>query len=220
MPHRDELQLVVDALNGEQIFREWEGEDFGDYDEILRETPPILQRLVQAWQSSGPDLARFHRDNPVTWSAVVQYLERKPPLLWYSPGSGGASLISSPFPSNTPSKEAVRLFIMLILNPEWERLAGPCARCGNYYIRRTARNKAYCSRSCGTRATALAATKRKREEERAEKLCRVVQLCQRWLTARTKQDWEPWICEQQRDITKTFLTRAINKGDLKPPVRS
>ena len=220
MPRREELQAVVDALNGKQIFREWEGEEFGDYFEILREAPPILRQLVQAWQWSGPDLERFHRDNPETWSTVCQHLKQKPPLLCYSPGSGGASLIGSPFPNNTPSKEAVRLFIMLILNPEWERLAGPCARCGNYYIRRTARNKAYCSRSCGTHATALAATKRKREEDRAEKLSRVTQLCRQWRTTRTKQDWKSWISEQSPDITKTFLTRAVNSGELKPPVRN
>ena len=216
MGHRDELQLVVDALNGKYIYREENGEDLGDYDEIHRDTPAILRELVEAWQWSGPDLAKFHRDNPMTWAAAAEFWKRNPPLLWYTPGSGGADLIGSPTPGITPSQEAVRFLLMLILNPEWERLAGPCTRCGNYYIRRSARNKVYCSRSCGTRATALAATKRKREEERAEKLRRVVQLSQKWITARTKQDWKSWICEQ-RDITRSFLTRAGNNGDLKVP---
>jgi hypothetical protein len=218
MGSRNELKLVVWALNGGPIFREVEGDEFGDYKEIQRETLPIFRELVQRWQASGPDLQKFHRDNPTMWAAVAQCWERNPPMLWYSVGSGGASLIESAFPGNTPSQEAVRLFLMLILNPEWDRLAGPCARCGNYYIRRTALNKAYCSRSCGTRATALAATKRKREEERAEKLSRVAKLCEQWRNIHTKQDWKSWICGQ-RDITKTFLTRAVNKGDLKPPVR-
>jgi len=216
---RDELKFVVWALNGGPIFRELVGEEFGDYEQIERETPPILRELVQRWQASGPDLEKFYRDNPTTWAAVEQHLKENAPLLWCTPGSGGANLICSPLPGKTSSEEAVRLFLMLILNPEWERLAGPCARCGNYYIRRTARNKAYCTRSCGTRATALAATKRKREGERAEKLRRVVKLCQQWRTTRTKQDWKSWICGQ-RDITKTFLTRAVNKGDLKPPVHN
>lgn len=216
---RDELKYVVWALNGGPIYREWEGEEFGDFEEIGRETPPILRDLVQRWQSSGPDLEKFHRDNPTTWADVQQYRKTNPPMLLPSRGSGGASLIESPFPGNTPYQEAVRFFIMLILNPEWERLAGPCARCGNYYIRRTALNKAYCSRSCGTRATALAATKRKREEERAAKLHRVDKLCQQWRTTRTKKDWKSWICVQ-RDITKSFLTRAVNNGDLNPPVRN
>jgi hypothetical protein len=218
MRPNDELKFVVWALNGGPIFREVEGEEFGDYEEIQRKTPPIFRELVRTWQASGPDLAKFHRDNPTRLAAVTQYLKTNPPMLWWADGSGGASLIGSPYPGKTPSQEADRLFLMLILNPEWERLAGPCARCGNYYIRRRARNKVYCSRSCGTRATALAATKRKREEERAEKVRRVTKLCQQWRTTRTNQDWKSWICGH--DITKTFLTRAVNKGDLKPPVHN
>jgi hypothetical protein len=219
MPPLAELKFVVWALNGGPIFREMEGEEFGDYEKIERETPSILRELVERWQASGPDLEKFHRDDPTTLAAVEQHLKENPPLLWCTAGSGGANLIGSPRPGKTPSKEAVRFFLMLILNPEWERLAGPCVRCGNYYIRRTARNKAYCTRSCGTRATALAATKRKREGERAEKLRRVVKLCQQWRNTRTIQDWKSWICGQ-RDITKTFLTRAVNKGDLKPPIHN
>jgi hypothetical protein len=219
MRWRDELKLVVWALNGGAIFREVEGEEFGDYEEIERETPRILRELVQRWQVSGPDLKKFHRDNPTTWAAVERYREQNPPKVWYSGGSGGASLIESPNPGNTPSQEAVRFFLMLILNPEWERLAGPCARCGKYYIRGTALNKLYCSRSCGTRATALAATKRKREVERAEKLHTVAKLCQQWSTTRTKKDWKSWICEREY-VTKTFLTRAVNKGELEVPTKA
>jgi hypothetical protein len=66
----------------------------------------------------------------------------------------------------------------------------------------------------------LAATKSKRQEERAEKLRTVAELCQRWLRAETGKDWKSWICQNQHDITKTFLTRAVSKGDLKPPVRN
>src|SRR5260370_6911228 len=193
MCRRDELKLVVWGLNGGPIFREVESEEFGDYEEIERETPPILRGLVQRWQASGPNLKKFHRDNPTTWAAVEQYRKQNPPMLWYAVGSGGASLIESPSPGNTPSQEAVRLFLMLILNPEWERLAGPCTRCGNYYIRRTALNKTYCSRSCGTRATALAAKKRKREEERADKLRRVTQWCHGGRSTLPKQNSKPLI---------------------------
>ena len=207
------------ALNGVAVFREVEDQEFGDVREIERETPPILRGFVQRWQASGPNLKKFHRDNPTTWEAVVQYRKRNPPDLCYAVGSGGASMIESPYPGKTPFQEAVRLFLMLILNPEWEKLAGPCARCCNYYIRGTALNKVYCSLSCGTRATALAATKRKREGERAEKLHRVAKLCQQWRTTRTKQDWKSWICGQ-RDITKTFLTRAVNKGELEVPTKA
>jgi hypothetical protein len=214
---RDELTYVVWALNG-FIYRELEGDEFGDYDDIQRKTPPLLRELVQCWQAYGSDLQKFHRADPTTWADLHQYLKNHAPLLSYTPGSGGANLISDPNPGKTPYQEAIRFFLMLILNPEWNRLAGPCARCDNFYIRGSARNKVYCSRSCGTRATALAATKSKRDEERAEKLRRVTDLCQRWRRSNTKKDWKDWIC--QHDISKTFLTRAVNKGDLKAPVRN
>jgi hypothetical protein len=216
----DQLKFVVWALNGGPIFREAEGQEFGDCRKIEREAPPILRELVRRWQASGPDLYKFHRDNPATWAAVGQHLKENAPLLWYTAGSGGANLIANTSPGKTPSQEAIRFLLMLILNPEWERLAGPCAGCGSYYIRGTAANTAYCTRSCGTRATALAATKRKRKEERSEKLCWVGKLCQQWRTTRSKQDWKSWICERSPEITKTFLTRAVNNGDLKPPIRN
>ena len=47
----------------------------------------------------------------------------------------------------------------------------------------------------------------------------VAKLCQQWRTTRTKQDWKSWICGQ-RDITKTFLTRAVNKGELEVPTKA
>lgn len=204
-------------MNGKTIFREAEGEEFGNYEKILRETPPILRGIVQRWQASGPDLSEFRRGNPTTWAALQQHLKNHPPLLSQTEVSGGADLICDPYPSKTPDQEAVRFFLMLILNPEWAKLAGPCARCRNYYIRGSARNKSYCSRSCGTRTTALAATKKKRDEERAEKLRQVTKLCEQWSTKRISQDWKSWVCGH--DVTKTFLTRAVNKGDLKAPVR-
>ena len=215
---RIELEWIVVALNGGPIFREEHSSDV-DYEKVDEETSSILREIVQRWQASGPDLAKFDRDNPGTLGALNEHLKKNPPLLRGTPGSGGANLAGNPSSGVTPCQEASRLFLMLLLNPEWHTLAGPCARCRNYYIRGRARNKIYCSRSCGTRATALVATRRQREEARAKKLFRVHKSCEEWSSAPTKQDWKSWVCSKLRDVTKTFLTRSVNKGDVKPPVR-
>jgi hypothetical protein len=215
------LQNIVDALNGKQLFSIEDGEEFGDYEQKLRETPPILKELVEAWQRSGPDLEKFYRDWPTVWANVTRYWKATPVELSWGP-SGGACLVHrfTDRPGRTPLEEAFRFFILLIMNPKWDKLAGPCAGCGAYYMRRTARNSTYCTRRCATRTTAIAATRKRRDEERAEKLRKATQLSQQWLSARTKQDWKPWISRREPEITIHWLTRAVNQGDLKPPVRN
>lgn len=218
-----ELQIVVDGLNGNQLFAiEMDPEDLEIYDLLLKDAPPILRELVEAWQHSGPNLVRFQRGWPRVWTNLEHYLEKtRLQLAWGK--SGGCGFVHS-FADRLGHNalwEAYRLFALLITNPEWNKLAGPCARCGNYYIRRTARNKAYCSRSCGTRATATAATRKRRTEERDHKLKEANLLIQKWTLVKEMRDkdWKKWVSNQNPDLKVTFLTRAVNKGDLKPPVR-
>ena len=54
---------------------------------------------------------------------------------------------------------AALLFHVGTLNPEWHKLAGPCARCGRYYLKKRASQKVYCSRRCGNAATAIERTR-------------------------------------------------------------
>jgi hypothetical protein len=197
-----------------------EPEDLEICDRLERDAPPILRQLVEAWQQSGPNLVVFQRHWPDVWENLQHYLEKTPPqLAWGESGGCGFKHTFSDRLGRNPHWEAYRLFSMLITNPQWDKLAGPCARCGNYYIRRTARNSTYCSRFCGTRATATAATRRSRSKERVRKLKEAALLVNKWTPSkRTRyQDWKKWVTGQNPDLTVTFLTRAVNKGDLKPP---
>ena len=220
---RYELEQVVRALNGqlppEQVF--------GPETELAdarrrRETPDLLRELVGAWQSSGPRLDNFALTHKDLWADITVYWEEgrqlNPLRLVPSPG-GGAGLFMNCRPERDPQKEALRIFIELLLNPDCSRLAGPCARCGRYYVRGRQRNKVYCSRSCGTRSTALAATRKRRSEEHAHKLLRASRLAERWRNGRTKRDWKKWISSKAPDITPKFLTRAVNCGSLTAPTR-
>src|SRR5260370_6428728 len=107
-----------------------------------------------------------------------------------------------------PDWVALALFYGLILNPEWGRLGGPCARCHKYYIMKTIRQQKYCSRMCGSWATAKASTRKRLDMEHAHKLARAQAAAQLWLTARTERDWKQWVSRKEASITSKWLTRA------------
>jgi hypothetical protein len=219
LPRIGELLLIVDALNGEKLFYPGPREEFADYDRMLRETPPQLRELVDAWLASGPNLRKFKKSHPKMWEAVSEYWRITPTVLVSADSTGGGAAIAHcPEPGRNSYEEALRFFVWLITNPECERLAGPCARCGTYYIRirRSVRNKVYCSRSCGTRATALAAMGKKRNEEHASKLREAARAIRKWENSPTKDDWKAFVIRRGH-MTARFLTRAVNNGELKPP---
>jgi hypothetical protein len=212
------LERSVDALNGSFWWEEVLGDDLVQ-ERRFKETPPLLRKLVQAWRFSDPDSVRLSRDQEKIWADVYRYWNGRrlnPLRLVVSPG-GGAGFFLNNRSEPDPHKEALRWFLELLLNPEREKLAGPCPRCSNYYIRRSARNKVYCSRSCGTRATALAATKKRRDEEHADKLKRADERIRKWEKS-PKCDWKAFVSERG-DISVKFLTRAVNNGELRPPTK-
>jgi hypothetical protein len=222
LPSLEELKLVVDALNGKELFCiEHEPEFFERYDQQIIKTPPILRRLVEQWDQSDRNLETFARRDPTTWADLASYFKERPMELSWGPG--GHAAVWHPITdrqAETPYREALRFFLLLITNLDCERLAGPCARCGHYYIRASRRNKLYCSRSCGTGATAVAATRKRRDAERADKLRRADEASHEYEKSRTKVNWKDWVSSKERDITPRFLTRAVNQGELREPIRS
>jgi hypothetical protein len=215
-------------LNGKKLFFPSTREHYEsfvecrDYSEMLRETPAILREMVSAWmrtRDSDFGLEIFLETHPELRKDIRRHWEATPTALTSAEIGGGAAIALMPNPGPTPYQEALRFFVWLITNPKCDKLEGPCARCGNYYMRRSVRNKAYCSRFCGTRATALAATRKRRDEEHADKLLRAAGAAREWTTERTKQGWKPWVSRRHPDITLKFLTRAVNKGELKPPTK-
>jgi hypothetical protein len=64
------------------------------------------------------------------------------------------------------------LFDALIVNPLWAKLAGPCARRDNYYIKKRASQSLDCSRRCGDAATAVNSTRERNKKARNDKLRR------------------------------------------------
>jgi hypothetical protein len=223
-PWYAEIKAVVNALNGKELssllVSEGPGStEHGDYDQKLRETPAILRKIVHAWWKSGPNLQTFRLANPKVSADADSFLSRVPVELNWG-DSGNANFLHTLLdePGSTPYEEAIRFFLLLITNPYANKLAGPCARCGNYYLKKRASQKVYCSRRCGNLTTATIRTREQRIQNHADKLRRSRSAIQKWTRTRTKLDWKQWVSRREPDITRKFLTRAVNKDELRAPV--
>lgn len=196
-----------------------------------------LRELVKAWQDSGPNLEQMvygshkHLRAPLLQGICVGH--------WIPTNGGRAILDVRPdigllemvvgrdrvwrnSPDGTellrPEVEAWIEFGFFTLNPHCEQLAGPCVRCGNYFVKKRETQTVYCSRRCGNAATAVARTRERIAEERRDKIARASAAMKKWESVATRQDWKHWVAKKT-GIDSRFLTRAVTKGDLVPPKR-
>jgi hypothetical protein len=221
-------------------------EDLERFCELLNSTErtelrEFLRGLVKVWQDSGPNLitmmsAAYNRLHP----QAIDYIENFFTILWNPTSGGRARLIVmadyeqlekrigrerifTEKPDGTsvlkPEAEALEEFCFFTLNPFCEELAGPCARCGNYYVKKRASQKVYCSRSCGNAATAVVRTAAKVKAERDEKMVRAEALIRKWnaLKGRSGLVWKEWLRKQDPSITDRFVTRRVNMDELPEP---
>lgn len=180
---------------------------------------PELERLVQLWLNMNPDLDGAW--NPI-WAGDGYEDIRESWQCYFdmTQGTRRCHLQLGPrfkWDTGPPEKRARMLFGRLLLVPECEKLAGPCPRCGRYFIKKTLKQKLYCSRSCGSRESAEVATYKRREEEHAEKLTRAMKTTALWNPRRSRQSWKEWVSSRHPDITPKWLTRAVHRGELTDP---
>jgi hypothetical protein len=174
-----------------------------------------LRRLVEAWQASGPNLQKLFTQYPE--------LERRTKFgetifLATKSGRGYLEWAPSPVGANRSSARRVVLedFMTLIANPRWELLGGPCARCGDYFVKHTKRQKVYCSRNCGSAATAVPAMKRKRQEEQARRIRSAQESIAEFSKSKRRLGWKEWV-SNETGFTIRWITRAVNRGAIRPP---
>ncbi len=192
------------------------------------ETSRKLTQLVTEWQESGPNLAKMMAANLPLWHTLANSCH----AAWTITKTGGAYIHLEPgiaLPkyghSRTRAEEkeaqAVILFYLLTLGP-WEKLGGPCPRCGKYFIKKRANHKIYCGRRCGSLASAKVSTRKKLNEDIAGKVLRARTEIQEWdvLKRHPAIDWKQWVHKREPDISPKWLTRAVNnyeKYKLGPP---
>src|SRR5271170_792454 len=144
-PSIDQLKFIVRVLNSKNDGAE-------------------LRKVIQAWRESGPDLrAMLMRDKTLQKriSPSICLLEPRGKggkLLWMPRTAGKGKLQGK--------SAALSMFVTLVVHPELNRFAErPCARCGNYFLKKSARQKVYCSQKCGVYQNAVLATRRRRLKE-------------------------------------------------------
>jgi hypothetical protein len=198
----EEITLFVrDFLNGTKQLDDASSDD--------------LRMLVDAWLSVDQNWEKF----------VSKMLRAKKPFPYrgefYIPSSAQHPvLIPSPFPGST---HAEGVFLQLVLHPHSEMLCRPCQRCGQYFLKKTKHQKAYCSRKCVGAANAVPATKRRREANHAQLLRWAKEAIVEWRLKKRRKGWKTWVVEYLRGkqkslfITEKSLSRWVNKGELMAP---
>lgn len=218
---RRDLDHIVAVLNEKGL---------GKYDAQRTTLSLALIRLIERLKKCGGNLQKMMNDDPelakvVAEVCVTRWMPSTNRTAYLVPQPSAEIQALSPTPdSPQEGKERAELFAALLfhvgtLNPEWDKLAGPCARCDNYYIKKRASQKVYCSRRCGNTATAVARTRERLDKEHADKLRRSQAAMQKWTTTRTKDDWKVFVAKREPEISPKFLTRAVNKGELKAPTK-
>lgn len=197
-----------------------------------KETFLKLTQLVTEWQASGPNLAKMMAANLPLWHTLASSCH----ATWTITKTGGAYVnlvpgIAPPKFGHSPTRaeekeaQAVILFYLLTLGP-WEKLGGPCQRCGKYFIKKRANHNFYCGRGCASLASAKVSTRKKLDKEREHKVERARAAIQEWdaLKRHPAIGWKQWVHKRVPGITSKWLTRAVNpnlkgyeKYQLEPP---
>ncbi len=200
-----------------------------------------LREWVGAWLTSGPNLKKMIRDTSLAEVDLLA-LALAMRTMWGPTDGGQAELLFLPDylsletllgkervwqdgPDGkrtlTPETEALTLFHLLTVIPDGAKVAGPCARCGNYYIKKRASQKVYCSRRCGQAATAVARTSERLKDEHKDKMKRARAVIKEWNSLKTRPslEWKEWLKKREPDITEKFVTRWANKNELPQPKR-
>jgi hypothetical protein len=179
-----------------------------------------LIRLMERLKKCGGNLKKMMDGDP----ELEKVVRTACTTLWLPSKTGRANLVLEPsteiknlppMPGPQDAEKRAHLLAALYfhvwtLNPEWDKLAGPCARCGNYYIKKRASQDVYCSRRCGNAATAVTRTRERIKAEYSDKMNRAKAAMKEWKSAKTQQDWKRWV-SQKTDIDLRFLTRNFTE---------
>jgi hypothetical protein len=184
----------------------------------FREMHSELRRLVNAWFKSGPNLVKLFSQVP---ELEQRTREGRTYMTATITGRGYMTWLPEIPDEDLHSQKDLALthFIGLIANREWELLRPPCARCGMYFLRKSAKQKAYCSRTCSSASTAIHATRERRQRDQGKKIERAQELIEKWAGLRRKLGWKKWVA-QKTGYTVHWLTRAHNKGRLRAPLQN
>ena len=182
LPEFDSPRFTVSLLNKRRKLTA--------FDEVMLAE---LRWWVDAWLKSGPNMREMCRAiGPEKSSRLLA-----PGVCTYAI-TGSGLLFAIPFPAGgvaenaEPSDIALRLFRQLTLHPECEKVCGPCATCGDYFLKQTRHRAKYCSRKCGSYTTAITANQKRNDDLHDEMLQLSRQALAAYVKKVRKQTWEEW----------------------------
>ena len=174
-----------------------------------------LPLLIERWQKASSLKEMLSGDGPLWHEVSIAWMPGFEVKDVGKSASFDTDILISKNPRpQTPREAAVRLFALLVLNPLCEKLGGPCSRCGQYYIKKRASQKVYCSARCGNAATAAKRMSMKWTDHHQKKLQRAQQAVREWQQIKSAEPWKEWIERRYPEISRKFLTRAVNNEEL------
>lgn len=201
LPRFDPAASIINVLNSCQ-------ENYFD-----QEMQGKLRKLIEMWIASGPNISKMLRDNPNCLPTRGNGI--------YRPSTTGRMYFDH-FPagngrtSNKPNHLAQMIFLQFVLDPDCEKLGGPClCGCGQYFLKASKHRKIYC-KGHGSAVSASAAMKRKQARERAPRLRSANKAIRKYEQLRKRSDWKTFV-EIETGISQRTLGIWVKKAFLQPP---
>lgn len=216
-----QMQEVVAALNRPSVRKRQRKSDAFEIRRLpYSDKENMLRSLITRWMASGPNLRKMLDDDP-----NLKHLVSPGETQFYPGQEGRGYLYWHPSPPKEGLKnweiEALEAFTMLITNPFWAKLCGPCPQCQDYFLRKTDRKRVYCSQRCSSRNTAISATAEKRLQTSKEKILKAQHEIDEWKKANPRSNWKVWVAARTSrsriPLTVHWLSRAVNSELISPP---
>ncbi|HEY1895844.1 MAG TPA: hypothetical protein VGG62_06215 [Terracidiphilus sp.] len=210
----ENLKALVAMLNDLRgPAHDWKGKSYG-YDDTVK-----LRRLIHAWKEMmKANKGRQSIDKMNLSTEDRADLERfaKGIQAYFKPD--GSLAIVDYYPH--PPDEAAFQFTRFLLNSQQGRLGGPCPgirkrkECGRWFDKRDPKQEFHDHRCAATARQA-----RKRQSDHDQKIKQVKQAIRNYLRRPARfrdMDWKSYV-EEATGISKRFLTKAIQQGELSEP---
>ena len=168
-----------------------------------------LVALFKEWKAA-PSLASMLHNN----SQLDVDLDDWPKHVLFRPSKsrryGALQVALSPPAYASDHNWTIWIFASLVTNHLCEKLAGPCAKCKNYFIKKRTSQNVYCSRKCGNAATAVKRTRERIEAERKNKMASAKAAIREWRKEKPDEGWKKWVAARTK-LDLRFLTRAFDE---------
>lgn len=172
------------------------------------ECDPDLKWLVTLWLKAKGQRPQFLRALMEAGRSARPFTEFT--VNWSVTAPADAPGVAYPIEGST---QAEGYFLQFMIHPDHWRLAGPCPRCGRYFLKSTRHQQRYCSRTkCGRNAS----VSHHRDSQRSKKLGQINQAIKEWQQTTTKEDWRSYV-RQQTGVSEKLLTDWLKAGKLHEP---